>query len=70
MPRVRTHYVHGVENSSECIMRMIQEDRTKKKIQEDRTRKITEGLELNDIGIRCLFSLKSEGRIKCREIIE
>lgn len=40
-------------------MRMIQEDTTKKKTQEDRTHKIIEGLELNDIGIICLFSLKS-----------
>lgn len=59
MHRVRTRYVHGVENSSGCIVRMIQEDRTEKKIQEDRTHKIIEGLELNDIGIKCLFSLKS-----------
>ena len=57
MHRVRTRYVHGVENSSECIVRMIEEDRTKKKIQEDTTHKILEGSELKDIGIKCLFSL-------------
>lgn len=51
-------------------MRITQENRTKKRIQEDRTRKITEGLELNDIGIKHLFSLKTVGRISSREIIE
>lgn len=70
MPRVRTSHVLGMENSLECIMRITQENRTKKRIQEDRTRKITEGLELNDIGIKHLFSLKTVGRISSREIIE